>query len=331
MKKLLAILLVAAMVSVLAVSVSAEAYTVNSETLEFRDGSGTGFSIAEDGKTIVLNQPTSNPSAPANWSNAQLMVGDDAEDGFTVKIKDIVWDNANDNAVTIVYSNAVAPHSIFISGTESNFTLLVRKDGSIVFWGNACNPNYHIFGMWAGIYSVDKTLGETVTEFTYSMVPNADKSVYSFYVNDLLVYEYDIAAVATVDTNFHGSSILANIDKPCNFGFLALNGTGDWGATGWGAEPVGTLSYTIEEVDSVGVIPSDDNGGNEGGNEGGNQGGNEGGNQGGNEGGNQGGNEGGNQGGNPETGDNTWAIAAVAAVALMGCGIVITKKKSSVR
>ena len=257
MKKSLALLLTVAMLmtTVLAaipLTASAEeTYYVNDDTLSLRTGSGTGLSIGDNGKTVIFNQPESNPSAPAHWSNTQLMAQDDAKDGFTVKISDIKWDEANDNAVAIVYSNAAAPHPSLVSDTESNFTLLVRKDGSIVFWGNGCNSN-HIWGKWAGVWSTDKTLGETVTEFTYKMVPNADLSVFSFYVNDLLVYKYDIAEVAPVATNFHSASILANLDKPCNFGFMVLNGTGDWGATGWGTEPVGTLSYRIDKVQSVG-------------------------------------------------------------------------------
>ncbi len=251
MKKSLALLLTVAMLisSVLAaipLAASAEEpYYVNDDTLSLRTGSGTGLSIGANGKTVILNQPVSNPSAPAHWSNTQLIAQDDVKDGFTVKISDIKWDEANDNAVAIVYSNASDPHPSLVDDTSSNFTLLVRKDGSIVFWGDGYRSDFHAWGKWTSVISLSKTLGETVNEFTYKLVPNADKSVYTFYVNDVVVYEYNATAPLT------DSSIFSNPDKPCNFGFLVMNGTGDWD-NGWGSEPIGTLSYRIDKVEPVG-------------------------------------------------------------------------------
>ena len=141
------------------------------------------------------------------------------------------------------------------------------------------------------------------------MVPNADGTKYSFYVNDTLVYEYKGTE------SYHNKSIFANPDKPCNFGFQVFDGEGN-ADTGFGTRPVGTLSFSIAEISSVGSVNTG-NSGNQGGNEGGNQGGNQGGND---------------EGGNADTGDMTWAIAAVAVVAVMGCAVVVsTKKKASNR
>ena len=249
MKKLLALLLTLAMISTMLVFASAEAYTVDGETLKYRSGSGSGLSVS--GNKVTLSSPSSN----AHWSNGQLIANDSIEDGFTVKIKDIVWDATANNAVTLVYTNYPSTgYCGLLSNTASNFTLLVKKDGSIVLWGDGFNSN-HVMGKWTSVCITDKTIGESVTEFTYSLVPNADKSVFTFYVNDLAIYNYTVAGAPDY-------SIFKNFETKCNFGFMALNGDGSHD-TGWGSAITGTLSYVIDEVNSVGAAPV--TGGGEGG------------------------------------------------------------------
>lgn len=273
MKKLFALVLTVVMLAVMAVSASAEVYPVNSETLEFRSGSGDGLSIAADGKTIVLNKPTGEGN-PANWSNAQLLANDSLTDGFTVKISNIKWDDEADNCVGLVYSNYPgAPYTGLLGNGFSCFTLLARKDGSIVFWGNGCNSN-HPWGMWLPVCVViDGVFDAKATSFTYSMAPKADGTGYEFYVNDAIIYDYVTEDVKLMHfEGFHNEGIFASPERPCGFGFMVFDGTGD-SQTGWGTSPVGKLSYTIEEVNSVGTIienpriPGIGNGGNDVGND----------------------------------------------------------------
>ncbi len=257
MKKLLAILLVLVTVSALAVSVSAEPYAIDG-AIELFSQYGTGISV--DGNTVSLNlaelDPGDNPKRPI-WSNGELMVNDNLRDGFTVKISDINWSKAN-NAVAIVYGNTAHMNCDDIINADgsstgySNFTLLVKKDGSIVLWGNAYNSN-HTFGKWAPVLVTSKTLGKVVTEFTYKMVPNEDNSKYYFFVDDILVYEYDIAKAEANAAVHHEKSIFATPTIPCNFGFMILSGEGNGNEKGWSAAPLGEMSYTVAEVDSVGT------------------------------------------------------------------------------
>ena len=253
MKKLLTVVFAIALVAVMAVCAFADTYPVNSSTLTFRVGGSTGVSLSDN----VLSMSTG--ASNAYWANAQMMgANDDLKDGFTVKITDIVWDTAGDNAVGVVYGNTNFMGTNAVeNGSGSNFTLLVKRDGSVDFWGNGCNSN-HVWGKWAGVHA-EKTgiLAANPTEFTYKMVPNADNSVYTFYVNDKVVFEYNIATVATQPSSFYDKSILLQPDKPCNFGFQILSATGTWG-TGHSSAPTGSLSFKIAEVDSVGVVENND-------------------------------------------------------------------------
>ena len=213
--------------------------------LSLRTGGGEGLSV-KNGKTVVLNKLDTDRRAI--WSVAEAWVNDDLKDGFSVKISNIKWDENNDNAVAIVYGNntdGTGTHYC-CNGKGSNFTLLVKKDGSIVLWGNGYNSN-HCYGKWTPICVTGMTLGKRVTEFTYKMVPSADNSAYSFYVNDVHIYTYDVAAAAADDSMRHSYSIFANPNKSCNFGFQVLNGTGDF-VKGWEKDAVGKLSYTVSEI-----------------------------------------------------------------------------------
>ena len=214
--------------------------TVNANvpTLDFVKGGGEGLSV--NGNRVTLNIAEANANAPAYWSVGQVMAGDDYKDGFTVKITDINWDEVNDNAVTIVYGNHTSNMSCVQSNSAPNFTLLVKKDGSIVFW-KAFNSN-HTVGKWTGAVT-NKTLGGTVDSFTYTLAPNTDGS-YTFYVNDIAVYTAQAGEANTVFAS----------DKACNFGFMVLNGTGNDG-TGWNVKPFGKMAYSVAEISATGTAP----------------------------------------------------------------------------
>lgn len=250
MKKLFALVLTVVMLAAMAVSASAATYPLEGENFIFQDGTATGIELSEN--RVIMSED----SYASHWASAQLLANDDVKDGFTVKITDIEWDEDQNNAVTIVYGNGTAPSLAFIDSYTSNFVLLVMKDGSIVFWGNGYRGDM-TYGLWVGVKVTDVSLGESVTEFTYSMVPNADNTVYTFYVNDIVLFEYDIEVENAIDENGHYASVINNPhNHPCNFGFMVLDGTYDAEKEGWGRMPTGTLAYTIAEVDSVGIAPA---------------------------------------------------------------------------
>ena len=236
------------MVATMAVSTFADTYPVNSDTLKLRVGGGQGLSVS--GNKVIFNL-ANNDGNPAFWSVAQMMdFKDDLSDGFTVKISNIKWDAANNNSIAVVYGNgSFGGSNACENGTSSNFTLLVKKDGSLVFWGNGYNVN-HVWGKWTPIYVHNKTLGKSVTEFTYSMVPNADKTLYTFYVNNVPVYDYDLNSTP----GNHDKSIFASSEK-CNLGFQVFDGYGNANAGFSSPKPKGTLEFTIEEVNTVGIAP----------------------------------------------------------------------------
>ena len=264
--------MLATMLAAMSTSTFAETVPVNSTSLTLRAGGATGLSVSGD--TVNFNLP-SNAGNPAYWSNAQMMgVNDDLTDGFTIKITDIAWDSANNNAIAIVYGNGAhgGTHACE-SGTSSNFTLLVKKDGSVVVWGNGFNSN-HVWGKWTGVYATKSgVLSANATEFTYKLVANEDNSVYTFYVNDTAVYEYNIATAAATASINHSKSIFSTPEKKCNFGFQVFDGSGNSSAGFSSPKPQGTLSFRIAEVNTVGAVST---GGGEGSGEGGGEGSGEG-------------------------------------------------------
>ena len=225
-------------------------YPINSDTLIYKAGGGQGVSLS--GKKINFNLSSASSSAPAYWSRAQMASIDDIKDGFVVKIRDIVWDANNNNAVAITYGNGSSMGMTSVSTTDSKFVLLVKKDGSVSLWGNGYNSN-HVLGKWThACVTVNNVLSAGATEFTYKLVPNEDLSVFTFYVNDTEIFSYDIAWFEA-NKSSHKYSIFSRLDTLNGFGFQVHNGTGSYD-TGWVTLPVGTLSYTIDRIEKASVV-----------------------------------------------------------------------------
>ncbi len=263
MKKIFTILAALVLISVMSFSAMAEAYEISSETFTMYSAN-RGITIsASDGKTIKFDDDNSEGlnSGATFWSGAQLMAEDDMTDGFTVKITNIEWDSENNNAVVVVVGTG-RPWCGNVEKTDRNITLMVTKDGKIVFWAAGKNSN-HIYGKWAPILETSKRIGANETEITYTCKPVTNG--YEFYVNSVLVWTYDSTNLTTgnagatdtaaIDAIKNDTNFSSMMSGKVNFGFQVLNGNADGGA--YSKEVAGKLSYTVDFVDSAFVEGAD--------------------------------------------------------------------------
>lgn len=181
MKKLVSTFFTLCLIAVLALSTSAAIIPVNQDTF-YKDGPGT-LSLNSDEPIINYEYTEGVDSAWAAIECNKESVYD-ISNGFKITVSDIKWDKTANTALTIVVGDKVG-NRCWITA-KHGVTLTVEKDGSVKFWGIGEN-NY-----WGNTTNYDgKPLGNEVTSFTYSLVPNADKTAYVFYINDTAIANFN--------------------------------------------------------------------------------------------------------------------------------------------
>ncbi len=253
MKKLVALLLLVSVVlPVMAFGATAASYPIGVSTFSVISA-GRGLSIsAVDGQTVVFDSTVSTGNSM--WSAARLTANDDLTDGFRINITNIQWDEDTDNCIGIVTTNHatnVSAADATNSNSASNVTLVVKKDGTVDFTANGYSQNHMYASNWSPVTASAK-ISANATSLVYACIPDAnDSTVYRFYVNDVLVYEYDTDTAPS-----HAKGIFADLTRKVNFGFQVFNGTRvnvSNGAMGFGSNATGTLSYTVDSVMSTGA------------------------------------------------------------------------------
>jgi len=182
MKKLFALLLTLGLMATMVISASA-ASVVTNDTTFIKNGPGY-LAIDENGVVSTKTLPDNNNTvwAALETKDFETNIGG----GFKMEITDIEWDAENNPAVTIVVGDIGSNTGRTWLTTKQAVVLVVQKNGTVTFY-NVGVDNY--FGDRT-VYD-DTVLEAGATSFTYSMVPSADLTSYTFYVNDTAIAVYD--------------------------------------------------------------------------------------------------------------------------------------------
>ena len=181
MKKVFALLITLGLMATMAISASAASVIPSGETFR-KNGSGY-LAIDENGVVSTKTLPDNNNTV---WAAVESTAALNLGGGFTLSISDIVWDEADNPAITIVIGDIGSNTGRTWLTTKQAVTLVVQKNGTVTFW-HVNADNY--FGSLT-TYD-DVVLEAGATSFTYSMVPGADLTSYTFYVNDTAIAVYD--------------------------------------------------------------------------------------------------------------------------------------------
>ncbi len=223
MKKFISILLATLIFACMAVSVSAATLTVNTEN--FVKGGGGLLSVNDEGQFSF----EFSEGVQTVWGSIENNSDHDISNGFKMTVTDIVWNEGEGNtALTIIVGDSVGDRTWITA--KHGVGLLVEKSGNVRFWGIA-DSNY-----WAAttLYD-DVALDEGATSFTYSLVPNADKTAWTFSVNDVVLYTFNAenqegwpGMLASLSTKRFGFGVLDgdktdNLNVPGKLDFTVKN------------------------------------------------------------------------------------------------------------
>ena len=177
MKKLLVLLLALGLMATLAISASAASVPINTTVWQ---ALGPGY-LAIDDAGVISTKPL--PGYQTVWKAIETHdVDTNIGGGFTMEFTDIEWDEVENPAITIVVGDVGSNTDRTWTTTKHSVVLSVQKNGTVMFWDVGVD-NY-----WGDrtIYD-DVALEAGFTSFTYSMVPSADLTSYTFYVNETAI------------------------------------------------------------------------------------------------------------------------------------------------
>ena len=226
MKKITAIFFALCLTVVMTVSASAALIPINSDTFA-KNGGGLLSFRAED---QVINFSYTE-GVQTVWAAIESGKAFDISNGFKITISDIKWDSEANTALTVIVSDRVNDRAWITS--KHGVSLTVEKDGTVKFWGIG-ESNY-----WGNSTNYDeKVLEKNVKSFTYSLVPNTDKTAYVFYINDTAIATFDQGNKAgwpgmlqSLDAKYFGFGVLDgdkhdNLNVPGSLNFrLSCIGT----------------------------------------------------------------------------------------------------------
>ncbi len=251
MKKLVALILTIAMLSLMAIPTFAAPVT-----LTYIAGGASGLGVS--GNRVYCSD-ISTYKTNFEWNRAVWNAGQSIKEGVTVSISDIEWDENNDNGVTVVISSATNP---WVQGkAPTGITVFVTKTGYACVIAGTANNTTHCYGSWwnssfdgasGGFGDKVGAIAANSTSFDITVEPNADYTAYAVKVNETTVHTLSGAGIAEIA---NGTGF--------NYGFQIYKATGNTGASGnakIAAATAGSLSYRVSDI-AFAVAPHDCTGG----------------------------------------------------------------------
>jgi len=126
------------------------------------------------------------------WGAVESTESVNVAGGFTLSITDVAWDSMENTAIAIVVGDVGSNTGRTWLTTKEAVTLIVRKDGTVTFW-DVAQGNY--FGSPTTFNGT--AISGNFTSFTYSLIPNADRTAYTFYINETAIAVYDATNTAS--------------------------------------------------------------------------------------------------------------------------------------
>ena len=179
MKKLFTILCVLCLAAILAVSASAATIPANNTYFINIEKRGN-LNITDDG--VISTSPKADEDTI--FDSIETKDDWDFRCGYTFEVCDIEWDEAENTALVISVGSPVGGRTWFTA--KKGVSLRVCKDGTVTFW-NIGEANYY----GEKNFYDDVLLDENPESFTYSLVPNADRTAWTVYLNDTVLMVYD--------------------------------------------------------------------------------------------------------------------------------------------
>jgi len=179
MKKLFTILCVLCVTATLAISASAATIPANNTYFVNIEKIGN-LNITDEG--VISTSPVEGKDTI--FDSIETKDDWDFRCGYTFEISDIQWDQTENTALVISVGSPVGGRTWFTA--KKGVSLRVCKNGTVTFW-NIGEANYYGDKNW-----IDEVLlPENPESFTYSLVPNADRTAYTFYLNDTVLKTFD--------------------------------------------------------------------------------------------------------------------------------------------